>query len=211
MDSKGIYPIENIPPAMCHFSISSTSTRINRVLKSPQGIFHFFDSACKQADWLWCLTHFRSFLYQQQQGHFVGSITTHSQYDTAALSTFPSCTQKTNTEQLSDLVPILPSVSIIHEKAAVILLKCYYMNPLSKYSCNSSWRSSPESQLPSFHIEPFHCGILLQVKEEFTWPKDKFKFPLCFEFAKQKPKRETAYLLRMNESSHIWYLELFFT
>lgn len=47
--------------------------------------------------------------YNSNSRGFVDSIITHSQYHTAALSTFPSSTQKT--KQLSDLVPILPSVS----------------------------------------------------------------------------------------------------
>ena len=50
MDSKSIFPSKIMPPATCLFSISSTSARTNQVLRSPQGIFHFFDSAWKQED-----------------------------------------------------------------------------------------------------------------------------------------------------------------
>lgn len=64
----------------------------------------------------------------------------------------------------------------------------------------------------SFHEDSFHYGIPLQEKEEFTRSEDKFRFLLCFEFGQtNKKKGATAYFLRMNDFSHIWCVELFFT
>lgn len=181
MGSKGIYPNANMPPATCYFSIGRTSARINGDLKSSQGVFLFplfffwvcvcvyvcvFDSACKQADWFWRFIHFRSFLQQQQQRlcrqyNYSPSVL-HSCSEQISLFCF-----KNKHRQLSDLVPILPSVSASLLEAVVPLHMCFYMPPLRKYSCNSIGESSPEMYLPSFHAEPFYCGILMYGKEEF--------------------------------------------
>lgn len=69
--------------------------------------FFFFKSAHKQTDWVWCLTHFSSFLSQRlcRQYNYSTSVV-HSCSEQISLFCL-----KNKHRQLSDLVPILPSVS----------------------------------------------------------------------------------------------------
>lgn len=123
MVSRAIYPNENMPPTTYYFSIGSTSIRTNRDLGSSQGIslfFFFFNSAHKQAEWVWCLTQFSSFLSQRlcRQYNYSTSVV-HSCSEQISLFCL-----KNKHRQLSDLVPsvsatllegsCLPSSVLLH-------------------------------------------------------------------------------------------------
>lgn len=141
MNSKAISPNENMPPTTCHFSIGSTSIRTNRDLRSSQGIFlfFFFNSAHKQADQVWCLTHFSNFLSQRlcRQYNYSTSVV-HSCSEQISLFCL-----KNKHRQLSDLVPILPSVSATLLEGSCLPSYVLSMPPLRKHSCHSSWRKLP--------------------------------------------------------------------
>lgn len=165
MDSKGIYPSVNIPPAT--FQSAALPRESFEYSNLPKGSSIFLTQHVSRQTGSGVSPTVEASYNSNSRGIFVGSIITHPQYYTAVLSTFPSSAQKTNTEQLSNLVPILPSVSTtLLERSCLLSYVLLHANPLSKYSCNSSWRSLPEVYLPSFHTQPFHYGTPLQGKRE---------------------------------------------
>lgn len=107
MDSKAISPDENMPPTTCPFSIGSHWNQSRPRVFQGIFLFFFFNSAHKQADWVWCLTHFSSFLSQRlcRQYNYSTSVV-HSCSEQISLFCL-----KHKHRQLSDLVPILPYVS----------------------------------------------------------------------------------------------------
>lgn len=154
MDSKGICPNENMPLATCHFSISSTATR-TECLNLPRG-FSIFLTQHGSRQTSSGVSSILEASYNSNSRGFVDSIITHSQYYTAALSTFPSSTQKTNK-------------TTIWLSAYFAFCLCYPIKrQLSPSTCAFTcflWvntvvtlfgTSSPEIHLTSCHTEPFH-------------------------------------------------------
>lgn len=87
---------------------------------------------------------------------------------------------------------------------------CFYMLPLSKYSCNSFWNKLAWDTPNIMSYRAFPLIFLCKERRDLHGPKICSNFYWSLNLAKWKPQKATAYFLRTNDSSHIWCFGLFF-